>query len=40
MSESTKIECRAQVWEGIDTFDAVAAVDGGRGACAMSSLCE
>ncbi|MBH5143500.1 hypothetical protein [Rhodococcus erythropolis] len=29
MSETTKIEYRARVWEEIDTFDAVAAVDNG-----------
>jgi hypothetical protein len=29
MSETTKIEYRARVWEGIDTFDAVAASTAG-----------
>ncbi len=30
MSETMKIEYCARVWEGIDTFDAVAAVDSRR----------
>lgn len=37
MSETTTIEYGARVWEGIDIFDAVAAVDSGRGVCAMTS---